>query len=47
MFFLVDAKAMEAAGSGYYNPNNPHSVYTPAQFPSAPPSYDDAVKKNQ
>jgi hypothetical protein len=47
LFFISDAKAMEAAGNGYYNPANPHNVYTPAQYPSAPPSYDDATKKNQ
>lgn len=38
---------MEAAGNGYYNPANPHNVYTPALYPSAPPSYDDVTKKNQ
>ncbi|WAQ95878.1 WBP2-like protein [Mya arenaria] len=43
----ADAKAMEAAASGYYNPANPHNVYTPAPYPSAPPSYDDVTKKNQ
>jgi len=42
-----DAKAMEAASSGYYNPANPHNVYTPAPYPTAPPAYDDINKKNQ
>ncbi|KAH3869202.1 WW domain-binding protein 2-like [Dreissena polymorpha] len=43
----ADAKAMEAAGNGYYNPANPHQVYTPAQYPSAPPAYDEVTKKHQ
>jgi len=38
---------MEAAQTGYYNPAAPQNVYTPAQYPSAPPSYDAATKKNQ
>ncbi|XP_064621636.1 WW domain-binding protein 2-like [Lineus longissimus] len=39
-----DAKAQEASQSAYYNPQQPHNVYMPA---SAPPSYDDATKKQQ
>lgn len=36
-FFFSDAKAQEAAQSGYYDPNNPHYAYVP------PPSYVSAV----
>jgi hypothetical protein len=39
-----DAKAQEAAQSAYYNPQQPHNVYMPA---TAPPSYEDATKKQQ
>lgn len=49
----ADAKAAEAAASsappqtqsGWYDPNNPHTVYLPAQN-EQPPSYDYATKKN-
>ncbi|XP_031683464.1 WW domain-binding protein 2-like [Oncorhynchus kisutch] len=38
-----NAKAAEAAGSAYFNPNNPHNVYMPMEqpppyAPSAPPA---------
>lgn len=43
----ANSKAQEAAASAYYNPAQPHNVYTPAPYPSAPPAYDEVTKKNQ
>ena len=44
-FFLLDAKAQEAAASGYYNPSAPHNVHM-VTTPSCPPAYDEVTKKN-
>ncbi|KAK3882592.1 hypothetical protein Pcinc_013039 [Petrolisthes cinctipes] len=44
----ADAKAQEAAQSGYYDPSNPHYAYVPPPaYTESPPSYDAATKKTQ
>uniref|UniRef100_A0A8C7Z3N6 WBP2 N-terminal like n=1 Tax=Oryzias sinensis TaxID=183150 RepID=A0A8C7Z3N6_9TELE len=39
-------KAAEAAGSAYYNPNNPHSVYMPTERPPPYAPHPDSEKKS-
>uniref|UniRef100_A0AAQ6IN97 GRAM domain-containing protein n=1 Tax=Anabas testudineus TaxID=64144 RepID=A0AAQ6IN97_ANATE len=42
-----NSKAAEAAGSAYYNPSNPHSVYMPMERPPPyAPNSDSPDKKN-
>uniref|UniRef100_A0A6I8PRG7 WW domain binding protein 2 n=1 Tax=Ornithorhynchus anatinus TaxID=9258 RepID=A0A6I8PRG7_ORNAN len=43
----AEAKAAEAAASGYYNPGNPHNVYMPPDQPPPPPYYPPEDKKTQ
>ncbi|XP_066961905.1 WW domain-binding protein 2 isoform X1 [Macrobrachium rosenbergii] len=44
----ADAKAQEAAQSGYYDPSAPQYAYVPPPaYTESPPSYDAATKKSQ
>lgn len=57
LYFVVDAKAKEAAASAYYNPAAPHTMYAsappipngyaapPYEGLDPPPAYDQATKK--
>ncbi|XP_056143445.1 postacrosomal sheath WW domain-binding protein [Lampris incognitus] len=40
-----NSKATEAAGSAYYNPNNPHSVYMPMEQPPPYAPYPNSPEK--
>ncbi|XP_068119890.1 WW domain-binding protein 2 [Hyperolius riggenbachi] len=43
----AEAKAAEAAASGYCSQSNPHNVYMPMDLPPPPPYFPPDEKKNQ